>query len=211
MQEWKQNIGFALLGVLLAGLGCYFMAGEFNAKALGITLLGLFLTLAYTWLSLRDIAELLSARKEKVKLGKPAKVELVLPYHELAARFQALAKVDAQAWVQPGYLAWNSQSFGEIRIRRLNDTEWMAIYWVRSTWHYTDAQMRQVCRTAALDMPEDFRKMKAHGLMVYNKGVLSIYPESHRKMVEEAFVDNILLPNRDAFKAWLADYGEDES
>lgn len=48
MQEWKQNIGFALLGGLLAGLGCYFMAGKFNAKALGITLLGLFLTLAYT-------------------------------------------------------------------------------------------------------------------------------------------------------------------
>ena len=77
MQEWKQNIGFALLGGLLAGLGCYFMAGEFNAKALGITLLGLFLTLAYTWLSLRDIAELISARKEKVKLGKPAKVDVV--------------------------------------------------------------------------------------------------------------------------------------
>lgn len=156
-----------------------------------------------------DVREILSTRREREKLGTPARLELDMPYHELVARFLALAKVDDMVTVEQGWLSWKTQSFADISIRRVGESDWMALYWVRSNWHYTDTQLRRVCKSAAQEMPEEFKKAKAHGLLIYSKGMLSIYPEPHRKQVEDAFMDNIFLPTREAFMTWLAEYTEE--
>lgn len=156
-----------------------------------------------------DVREIFSTRRAKAKLGTPARLELEMPYHELAARFQALARVVDTVTVEQGWLSWNTQGFADIAIHRVGDADWMALYWVRSNWHYTDTQLRRVCKAAGSEMPEEFKKARAHGLLIYRKGALSIYPELHREQVEDAFMDNIFLPTREAFMAWLAEYTEE--
>lgn len=211
MREWKQNAGFALAGAALTALGGWFIInGKLDAKTVGLVVLGLLLTIGASWLVALDLREILSTRKAKAKIGTPARLELEMPYHELAARFQALAGVDEHAFAEPGWLVWDTQAFAAIRIRHESESDWMALYWIRSNWHYTDTQLRRVCKVAAQEMPEEFRTAKAHGLIIYCKGVLSIYPEPHKEQVQDAFMDNIFLPTREAFTAWLAKYGEEE-
>lgn len=209
VNEWKQNALFAIVGLLILVFGVHSLSAEVKMKAVCIVVLGSILVLGFSWLLVRDVREMLSARREKARLGVPARVRLEMPYHELAARFHALAGVDELAGVYLGCLSWKSQSFGDILIRRTENEEWMALYWVRSDWHYTDTQLRQICKAAAPEMPEEFKKAKAHGLIIYSKGELSIYPEAHRKQVEDAFMDNIFLPTREEFTAWLAEYAEE--
>lgn len=210
MHEWKQNAGIALTGVALAALGGWFIInGKLDAKTVGLVALGLLLAIGASWLVALDLREILSTRRARAKLGTPARVELEMPYHELAARFQALARVDENAFAEPGWLAWNTQAFAVIRIRHEGESDWMALYWIRSNWHYTDTQLRQVCKSAGHELPAGFKKSKAHGLIIYSKGVLSVYPEPHKEQVQDAFMDNIFLPTREAFMAWLAEYGED--
>ena len=213
MDEWKQNVVFALVGMIILALGCWIIIdnGEVSAKAAILLALGLFCSVGSSWLVVLDVREILSTRREKAKLGTPARLELDMPYHELVARFLALAKVDDMVTVEQGWLSWKTQSFADISIRRVGESDWMALYWVRSNWHYTDTQLRRVCKSAAQEMPEEFKKAEAHGLLIYSKGVLSIYPEPHRKQVEDAFMDNIFLPTREAFMTWLVETeGEEE-
>lgn len=210
VNEWKQNAGFALAGVALAALGCWGMFnGQRDAKMVGLVVLGLLVATGATWLVSLDMREILSIRKARAKMGNPARIMLEMPYHELAARFQALARVDELTFVERDCLSWNSQSFAIIRIRRESETDWMALYWVRANWHYTDTQLRQVCKSAGQELPAEFKKSKAHGLIIYSKGVFSIYPEPHKEQVQDAFMDNIFLPTREAFMAWLTEYGEE--
>lgn len=211
MNEWKQNALFAIGGLLILVFGVNSLSAEVKVKSVCIVVLGGILVLGSSWLLVQDIRAMVSARREKARLGVPARVSLEMPYHELAARFQTLAKVDEQhTCVNLGCLSWTSQSFADIFIRRTGNEEWMALYWVRSDWHYTDTQLRRICKAAASEMPEEFKKAKAHGLIIYSKGELSIYPEPHLKQVEDAFMDNIFLPTREAFTAWLAEYTEEE-
>jgi len=211
MDEWKQNALFALAGMIILALGCWIIIdnGEVSAKAAILVVLGLCGTIGCSWLVVLDVREILSTRREREKLGTPARLELDMPYHELVARFLALAKVDDLVTVEQGWLSWKTQSFADISIRRMGESDWMALYWVRSNWHYTDTQLRRVCKAAAQEMPEEFKKSKAHGLLIYSKGVLSIYPEPHRKQVEDAFMDNIFLPTRETFMTWLAEYADE--
>lgn len=209
VNEWKQNALFAMAGLLILVFGVHSLSAEVKMKAVCIVVLGSILVLGFSWLLVRDVREMLSTRREKARLGVPARVRLEMPYHELAARFHALAGVDELAGVYLGCLSWKSQSFGDILIRRTENEEWTALYWVRSNWHYTDTQLSRVYKAAAQELPEEFKKKKAHGLIIYRKGELSIYPEPHRKQVEDAFMDNIFLPTREEFSAWLAEYTEE--
>lgn len=210
LHELKQNACFALAGVALAALGSWgIFNGKFDAKTVGLVVLGLLLAIGATWLVAQDVREILSTRKARTKLGTPARITLEMPYHELAARFLALAKVDENAFVERDWLSWDSQSFAAIRIRRGGESEWMALYWGRANWHYTDTQLRQVCKSAGQELPTEFKKSKAHGLIIYSKGVFFIYPEPYKEQVQDAFMDNIFLPTREAFMAWLTEYGDE--
>lgn len=214
MNEWRQNAVFALAGMGIFALGCWSIIdhGELTAKAVILLALGLFCSVGSSWLVVLDVREILSTRREREKLGTPARLELEMPYHELAARFQILAaKLEDSVSVEQGWLSWNTQAFADIAIRRVGESDWMALYWVRTNWHYTDTQLSRVCKSAAQEMPEEFKKAKAHGLLIYSKGVLSIYPETHRKQVEDAFMDNIFAPTREAFMAWLAETAAEEA
>jgi hypothetical protein len=106
------------------------------------------------------------------------------------------------------YLSWNSGSFEDIRIRKIDAEAWMALFWGRSDWTLTDRQVEGICRRESVEMPSHFRKMQAHGVAVYRQGILSLYPAVHKEQFEDAFLTSVLQP-KDAFNAWLDEYTMD--
>lgn len=186
MNQWKQNALFVLAGASLTALGGFMSCkGGFSAKAVVIVALGLFLTVGASWLVAREVCEILSTRKAIARLGTPARVALEMPYHELAARFMALGKADAGVLLSPGYFSWSVPVHGRISIAHGDGDEWKALFWLN------DAATQQ----------------ELHGLALYRRGELSVYPASAQAHFAEAYLENLLHPSRDAFNQWLSAHG----
>lgn len=175
-------------------------------------ILGPTLMLASVWLLRRDgKAEMKRSRnvtKGKKEWSRAARIRTELPFDMLAGNFKALAKATDEAVAEKEYLSWNSGSFGDIRIQRIDAEAWIALFWGRSDWSLTDRQVEGICRRESVEFPAHFRKMQAHGVAVYRQGILALYPCVHKGDFEDAFLTSV-LQNMENFNAWLIEYTEE--
>lgn len=204
---------YGAVGLALTVGACWWFAESgFDFRQVLMFILGPTLMLASVWLLRRDgKAELKRSRnagKEKKEWSKSARIRTELPFDMLAGNFKALAKATDEAVAEKEYLSWNSGSFGDIRIQKIDTEAWIALCWVQSDWSLMDRQVEGICRRESVEMPEHFRKMQAHGVAVYQQGRLSLYPAVHRAEFEVAFLTTV-LQKTEAFKAWLTEYTEE--
>lgn len=203
--------GLCGLGLVL-GAVYWFAESGFDFRQLLMLVVGAALVVGTVFLLKRDAADELKrgkkASQQKQQWNKAASLQAELPFGLLAGNFRELDKKTDEVVVEPSYLSWNSGSAADIRIEKMGETDWVGLFWVRSNWHYTDARLAKICQTEGIDLPAGFRKMQAHGLVVYKQGQLSIYPASHREQFEDAFCTTLLQP-AEGFRQWLAEYTEE--
>ena len=210
MKTIGEYLLYGLAGLALAVGGCWWYAASgFDFRQVLMLILGLAFVAASVCLLWRDGKDELkrsrNASKEKKEWSKVARIRIALPFDELADNFKALAKATDEAVAEKEYLSWNSGSFGDIRIWKIDAEGWIALFWVRSDWTLTDRQVEGICRRESVEMTSHFRKMQAHGVAVYRQGILSLYPAVHKEQFEDAFLTSVLQP-KDAFKSWLDEY-----
>ena len=197
---------------LTVGACLWFAASGFDFRQVLMFILGPTLMLASVWLLRRDGKDELkrsrNAGKEKKEWSRAARIRTELPFEMLAGNFKALDKATDEAVVEKEYLSWNSGSFGDIRIQKIDTEAWIALFWVKSDWSLTDRQVEGICRRESVAFPAHFRKMQAHGVAVYQQGILTLYPSVHKTDFEETFLATV-LQNAEAFNAWLVDYTEE--
>ena len=182
MRELWKELACVLAGLLAVAAGLCEMAGGYSRM---LMILGAVVAVLYAPFVIRAWMAMRSQRRELAKLGTPARMKLQLPYHELSARFQALARVDEGVLVSMGYLSWASPESGKITITREGESDWNGLYWIN------DAGGQGV----------------VHGLALYRKGVLAVYPASAQALFETAFMNNILLPQGKDFRTCLSARG----
>ena len=203
--------GLCGLGLVL-GAGYWFAESGFDFRQLLMLVVGGALVLATVFLLKRDAGDELKrgkkARQQKMGWNKAVCVETELPFDLLASNFRELDKKTDEVVAEAAYLSWNSGGAGEIRIEKMGDTDWVAIFWLSSLWHYTDTQLATICQREGISLPAGFRKMKAHGLAIYRQGTLSIYPATQKEPFEDAFLTTLLQP-AECFRQWLAEYTEE--
>ena len=204
---------YGAVGIALTlGACCWFAESGFDFRQVLMLILGPTLMLASVWLLRRDgKAELKRSRnagKEKKEWSRAARIRTELPFDMLAGNFKALAKATDEAVAEKDYLSWNSGSFAEIRIQKIDAETWIALFWLRADWSLTDRQLEGICRREAVEVPAHFRRMQAHGAAVYKQGILSLYPGTHKADFEDAFLTSV-LQDAQAFNAWLAEYTQD--
>ena len=204
---------YGAVGLALTVGACWWFAESgFDFRQVLMFILGPTFMLASVWLLRRDgKAELKRSRKaskEKKEWSKAAHIETALPFDLLAGNFKALAKATDEAAAEKAYLSWNSGSFADIRIQKLDGETWIALFWLRSDWTLTDRQVEGIGRRESVEMPASCRKMQAHGVAVYQQGILTLYPSVHKADFEDAFLTTV-LQKPDDFKAWLVEYTEE--
>ena len=182
MKGLSNYLTCAAAGMLSVVAGLWGVAGEYS-RALAV--LGSVVAVVYALFAIRAWLDIRAARRELAKLGTPARLELQMPYYELAARFQALIRVDEGVQVSEGYLSWAAPAYGRISIAHGHGDAWKALFWLN------DAAAQQ----------------ELHGLALYRRGELSVYPASAQVRFAEAYLENLLHPSRDAFNQWLSAHG----
>ena len=213
MKVIAEYLLYGAVGIALTlGACCWFAESGFDFRQVLMLILGPTLMLGSVWLLRRDgKAELKRSRnvtKGKKEWSRAARIRTELPFDMLAGNFKALAKATDEAVAEKEYLSWNSGSFGDIRIQKIDAEAWIAVFWVRSDWTLTDRQVEGICRRESVEFPAHFRKMQAHGVAVYRQGILALYPGVHKADFEETFLATV-LQNAGAFNAWLVDYTEE--
>ena len=151
MKTIGEYLLYGLVGLALAVGGCWWYAASgFDFRQVLMLILGLTFVAASVCLLWRDGKDELkrsrNASKEKKEWSKVARIRIALPFDELTVNFKALAKATDEAVAEKGYLSWNSGSFGDIRIQKIDAESWMALFWVRSDWTLTDRQVEGICR-----------------------------------------------------------------
>ena len=206
MKEVRDNVLLSLGALAFLALFLYLgQSGGWNFK-LGLMAVASFgAAVFFVWEAYMEARGFLRSKKEREQWNVPTQVALEMPFAELQSRFEKLAGC-GEATVEPDFLAWNTGAFADIQISKVGNSDWMGLFWLRSDWHYTDTQLQRICKKEKLELPPQFRKMKAHGLAVYKNGNLSLYPAPHKGEFEEAFMENIFLRSREKFDAWLKDY-----
>ena len=204
---------YGAVGIALTLGACWwFAASGFDFRQVLMLILGPTLMLASVWLLRRDgKAELKRSRnatREKKEWSRAARIRMELPFDMLAGNFKALAKASDEAVAEKEYLSWNSGSFGDIRIQKIDAEAWIAVFWVRSDWALTDRQVEGICRRESVEFPAHFRKMQAHGVAVYRQGILALYPGVLKADFEDVFLTSV-LQNMEDFNAWLIEYTEE--
>ena len=213
MKVIAEYLLYGAVGLALTVGACWwFAASGFDFRQVLMLILGPTLMLASVWLLRRDgKAELKRSRnagKEKKEWSKSARIRTELPFDMLAGNFKALAKATDEVVAEKEYLSWNSGSFADIRIQKLDGETWIALFWLRSDWTLTDRQVEGICRRESVDFPAHFRKMQAHGVAVYQQGTLTLYPSVHKADFEDAFLTTV-LQKPDDFMVWLVEYTEE--
>ena len=178
MKDLRDNLVCVFVGLLSVVAGLWGVAGEYS-RALAV--LGSVVAVVYALFAIRAWLDIRAARRELAKLGTPARLELQMPYYELAARFQALIRVDEGVLVSEGYLSWAAPEYGRISISREGESDWKALFWLNDN--------------------------ATHGLALYHRGTLAVYPASAQALFETPFMKSILLPTREEFNAWLSAHG----
>lgn len=208
-----EYLSYGAAGAALSLGACWWFAESgFDFRQVLMLIPGLAFVAASVFLLRRDgKAELKRSRnanKEKKEWSKAARIRTELPFDMLTGNFKALAKATDEAVAENEYLSWNSGSFGGIRIQQLDGEAWIALFWVQSDWSLTDRQVEGICRRESVDFPAHFRKMQAHGVAVYQQGILTLYPSVHKADFEDAFLGSV-LQDTEAFNSWFADYTEE--
>ena len=204
---------YGAVGIALTLGACWWFAESgFDFRQVLMLILGPTFILASVWLLRRDgKAELKRSRnatKGKKEWRRAARIRMELPFDMLAGNFKALAKATDEAVAEKEYLSWNSGSFGDIRIQKIDAEAWIAVFWVRSDWALTDRQVEGICRRESVEFPAHFRKMQAHGVAVYRQGILTLYPGVLKADFEDVFLTSV-LQNMEDFNAWLIEYTEE--
>lgn len=206
----KEIRNSALLGVASLALFVLFLflgvSGGWDIKLVIMSVAMLGGTAFFAWETYSAARVIIRSRKEREQWNKAELLELDMPFPVLAERFRKLAAGDELAVAEPGFLSWNTGQFASIRISRLGDSDWLAIYWLQADWHYTDTQLGRICKAEKVELPAEFKKSKPQGIAVCRAGSLSIYPVPRRQEWEAAFMDNIFLPDEEAYNRWLEDY-----
>lgn len=213
MKVIAEYLLYGAVGAALTLGACWWFAESgFDFRQVLMLILGPTLMLASVWLLRRDgKAELKRSRnvtKGKKEWSRAARIRMELPFDMLAGNFKALAKATDEAVAEKEYLSWNSGSFGDIRIQKIDAEAWIAVFWVRSDWALTDRQVEGICRRESVEFPAHFRKMQAHGVAVYRQGILALYPGVHKADFEDVFLTSV-LQNMEDFNAWLIEYTEE--
>ena len=214
--EVKTIAEYLLYGVagmaLTVGACWWFAASGLDFRQVLMLVLGSCFVVTSVYLLRRDGAaewkRSRNAGKQKKEWSRAARIRMELPFDMLAGNFKALAKATDEAVAEKDYLSWNSGSFAEIRIQKIDAEAWIALFWLRADWSLTDRQLEGICRRESVEVPAHFRKMQAHGAAAYKQGILSLYPGTHKADFEDSFLTSV-LQDAQAFNAWLAEYTQD--
>lgn len=211
MKRFLSNLAYGVAGLsVIVGCvvwSCYHgISGDVAMYAFG----GILLMVMSWGLFYSDKRDNISYRPEisKADMLQCAKVECMIPFDQLHANFLRLSKRDDLIVAEKDYLSWNSGSFAEIRVTRLDREKWVCICWSRASWSLPDSVMESICRENGIQMPSDFRKMKPHGLAFYSQGYLNIYPAKLKEDFTDEFCATVLSQGPE-FERWVKDYYED--
>ena len=204
---------YAVVGMAMTVGACWWFAESgFDFRQVLMLMVGPALVMGAVYLLRRDgKAEWKRSRntgKAKKEWSKAARIRVKLSFDMLAANFKTLAKATDEAVAEKEYLSWNSGSFADIRIQKIDAEAWIALFWARADWSLTDRQVEGICRREAVAFPAHFRKMQPHGVAVYQQGILTLYPGVHKADFEDAFLGSV-LQDTEAFNSWFADYTEE--
>lgn len=212
MKTIGEYLLYGAAGVLmLLGAGYWFIESGFDFRQVLLLILGFAFAAMTIFLLRRDAKDALKRSRKaaaiKKQWNKPARLKADLPFEMLAANFTALAQKTEEAEAEENTLSWNSGSFADIRILKLNEGHWMALFWLRSDNTLTDKQLASICHRERIDFPASFRKNKAHGVAIFQQGCLSLYPATLKEDFEDAFLTTVLQAPT-PFSHWLVEYTE---
>lgn len=211
MKRFISDLAYGIIGLLLLAGGIVWLCLYGGNKLAVFSLFsGIFLMLAYGTLIYQDIKQRCPEQTiEKEDLLKCANVECSIPFEQIHANFVTLSKLDDLIVAENDYLSWNSGSFAEIRVSRLDHENWICIYWERASWVMTDSVMESICKSNDIQMPPDFRNMKPHGIAIYSQGNLQIYPVIQKDEFVGDFLETVLSQGAE-FEQWVKAYYEEE-
>lgn len=214
MKRILSDLTYGIVGLLLLAGGIVLLCLYGGSKLAAFSLFsGIFLMLASGALLYQDKKDKMQhcpeQTIEKEDLLKCANVECSIPFEQIHANFVTLSKLDDAIVAENDYLSWNSGSFAEIRVSRLDHENWICIYWERASWVMTDSVMESICKSNDIQMPPDFRDMKPHGLAIYSQGNLQIYPAIQKDEFAGDFLETVLSQGSE-FEQWVKDYYEEE-
>lgn len=214
MKRCIVNLTYGIVGLLLLVGGIVLLCMHGCSKLNAFFLVSGSVLMLFSW------AFLYQDKKDKIQhcpeqtilkedMLKCANVECAIPFERIHANFVTLSKMDDMIVAENDYLSWNSGSFAEIRVSRLNNEKWVCIYWERASWIMPDSVMEQICESSDIQMPSGFRKMKPHGIAIYSQGNLQIYPAILKDEFAGDFLETVLSQGVE-FERWVKDYYEEE-
>ncbi len=213
MKRLLENLFYGAAGLaLLIGGVCWFCYDEFDFRQILMIVIGSAFVAGCVFMIRQDAKNgaLFSKARKKTKeqWNRAARSKQDLPFAMLAERFAHLVKCDELAVAESDFLSWNSASYGDIRIYKINAADWLAIFWVHSSVALSGSRMLKICQVEGVDLPASCLKMKPNGLAIYRESTLSIFPAPLKTEFEDAFLDTVLQPTP-AFSRWLEEYCED--
>lgn len=214
MKRYISNLAYGVVGLLLLIGGIVLLCLHGSSKLVAFFSVSGSVLMLYSWAFFyQDKRDKIQQRPEQIILKedllKCANVECAIPFEHIRANFIKLSKLDDAIVAENDYLSWNSGSFAEIRIYRLNDENWVCIYWEQASRVMSDSVMESICELNDIQMPLDFYKMKPHGLAIYSQSNLQIYPAILKDVFMDEFLETVLSQGS-KFEKWIKDYYEEE-
>ncbi|MBR5876818.1 MAG: hypothetical protein IKZ10_08285 [Akkermansia sp.] len=213
MKRLLSNVAYGLGGVLLLVVGVALMLNRGVDKTSVFAVVGgcmlVLMSWAFFWQDKKENVHYFTGKRTaSADARKGVKMALELPFEKLHAQFQSIAEHDEVAVAENGYLSWNSGSFAEIRIVSCGAENWLGVFWVRATRGMSNAVLKSICTANGMALPESLCGMKPHGIVIYNAGVLQVYPASLEEDFKEAFLSTV-LSGADEFQKWVSEYYEE--
>lgn len=169
----------------------------------------LFVTYSLWWCDRRDGVRYFEKKtKGKILWTKGNTWDCALPFEVLHRNFRTLKKYDENTIADKDFLSWNSGSFAEIRIEKVESAPcdtWLGIYWCRANRSMSKSTLTKLCAKHGLEAPSTLF-VKPHGLLIYQDGKLNQYPAVNAEEVREAFLETVLSRDEN-FTAWIKEYG----
>lgn len=203
------NLTYGVVGLLLLIGGIVLLCLHGSSKLVAFSLVSGCVLMLYSWAFFYQKKHCSGQTILKAELLKSANVECTIPFERIRANFVTLSNLDDTIVAENDYLSWNSGSFAEIRVSRLNNEDWVCIYWERASWIMADSVMESICESNNIQMPQGFRKMKPHGIAIYSQGNLQIYPAMLKDEFTGDFLETVLSQGIE-FERWVKDYYEEE-
>ena len=214
MKRSAINLTYGIVGLMLLVGSIVLLCIHGSSKLVAFSSVSGSVLMLYSWAFFyQDKRDKIQQRPEqtisKADLLKCANVECAIPFERIHANFIKLSKLDDTIVAENDYLSWNSGSFAEIRVARLNNENWVSIYWERASWIMPDSVMESICELNNIQMPSGFHKMKPHGIAIYSQGNLQIYPAMQKEEFMEGFLETVLSQGAE-FERWVKAYYEEE-